>query len=202
MAKSLPRSFPVSRLPVEVENEYGTGIVQLFYCTSEEPLCEVDCEAFFPFSKSVTARLIEQTNTSSVQSPVAPRIAAEIADTKPQVWDDKNFFPPKVIVGWEPLDDYPDPDEAETLGVELSDEEADDIYESGYPLAGDKLAGYPMWVQGIEYPNCPLCGGQMRLLFQIDSEDNLPYMFGDVGCAHLTQCREHKEQLAFGWACG
>jgi hypothetical protein len=38
-------------------------------------------------------------------------------------------------------------------------------------------------------------------VFQIDSEDNLPYMFGDVGCAHITQCPEHKEVVAFGWAC-
>jgi hypothetical protein len=41
----------------------------------------------------------------------------------------------------------------------------------------------------------------MHLLFQIDSEDNLPYMFGDAGCGHITQCPKHPHRLAFGWAC-
>jgi hypothetical protein len=26
-------------------------------------------------------------------------------------------------------------------------------------------------------------------------------MFGDSGIGHITQCPEHKEVLAFGWAC-
>lgn len=59
----------------------------------------------------------------------------------------------------------------------------------------------PLWVQGIEYPNCPVCNQKMRLVFQLDSEDNLPFMFGDVGCGHITQCKTHKTQVAFGWAC-
>ena len=77
----------------------------------------------------------------------------------------------------------------------------DELSEAGYPRGGDKLAGYPMWVQGVEYPNCPVCNEQMRLLFQIDSNDNLPYLFGDAGCGHITQCKTHKDQIAFGWAC-
>ena len=67
---------------------------------------------------------------------------------------------------------------------------------------GDKLAGYPHWVQGVEYPNCPECNRRMELAFQLDSEDHLPFMFGDVGCGPITQCPEHKEVVTFGWACG
>ena len=66
---------------------------------------------------------------------------------------------------------------------------------------GDKLAGWPAWVQGVEYPSCALCGSRMLQLFQVDSEDNIPFMFGDVGCGNITQCPEHKEIVAFGWAC-
>ena len=84
----------------------------------------------------------------------------------------------------------------------MEDDEWDSFYEEEFPQVGDKLAGYPAWAQGIEYPDCPICRETMRLLFQIDSEDNLLYMFGDVGCGHITQCKMHKEQLAFGWACG
>lgn len=54
----------------------------------------------------------------------------------------------------------------------------------------------------MEYPNCLICGERMRLVFQVDSNDNLPFMFGDLGCGHITQCKYHKNQVAFGWACG
>ena len=185
-------------LPAEIKDEYGEGIVQLFYCTSEEPLCEVDCQAFFPFAASVLARLIkpENINLNGFDRPL--ELATPSNDSQMSA---ESIFPPKRIVGWEALDDYPNSEEAGTLGIEFSDDEIDEYYETDHPLVGDKLAGYSMWVQGIEYPNCPVCGELMRLLFQIDSEDNLPYMFGDVGCAHLTQCATHKEQLAFAWAC-
>lgn len=175
----------LDRLPAAVMNEYGSGLLQLFYCIGEDPLCEVECEAFFPFSESVLVRIVEsESEVSNVGS--AP----------------ENSFPPKLITGWEEIVDYPGWEEAETLGVEFEEGDWDQLFESGFPQGGDKLAGYPMWVQSIEYPDCPVCGEQMRLVFQIDSEDNLPYMFGDVGCGHITQCENHKSQLAFGWACG
>ena len=175
----------LSELPEQISGEFGEGLLQLFYCTSEEPLCEVECEAFFPFAESLLIRIIQPEGKASSfgKLPTA------------------NFFPPKLITGWKEIEDYPNVEEAESLGVKLNDDESESLYEEGFPVAGDKLAGYPAWVQGIEYPNCPSCGKPMRLLFQIDSEDNLPFMFGDVGCAHITQCETHKEQLAFGWAC-
>ena len=177
-------------LPVEEQQEFGKrGLVQMFYCTSEDPICETACEAFFPFAKSTLARLVEigeEDNSSDVKLNSG---AAE------------NALPAKTITGWEELDDYPNTEELDELHVELSDEEREQLWETDYPRTGDKLAGYPAWVQGIEYPNCPICGKQMKLLFQIDSEDNLAFMFGDAGTAHLTQCREHQDQLAFGWAC-
>src|SRR5205085_9692765 len=120
----------------------------------------------------------------------------EIDEVLPADW-----FPARTITGWKPVDDYPNWEEAEQLGLDLSDDEIEAI-EEYYPISGDKLGGWPDWVQGVEYPACPSCGETMRLVFQIDSEDNLPYMFGDAGCGHITQCKTHKEQLAFGWACG
>jgi hypothetical protein len=27
-------------------------------------------------------------------------------------------------------------------------------------------------------------------------------MFGDMGIGHITQCPEHLDVVAFGWACG
>ena len=60
--------------------------------------------------------------------------------------------------------------------------------------------GKDAFVQGVEYPACPECGIQMQMIFQLDSNHHLPYMFGDSGIGHLHQCRLHKSILAFGWA--
>ena len=88
------------------------------------------------------------------------------------------------------------------VGTALTDEEAEALAEQDFPRSGEKLRGWPAWVQSVEYPSCPECGRRMELLLQIDSEQNLPYMFGDAGIGHITQCPEHRDQLAFGWACG
>ena len=175
----------LSDLPYKPEGCPDEGLVQLFYCTTSEPLCECDCEAFFPWSKSVLARLVTPQGGSKKfeQSPV------------------EEAFPPKVITGWDEKDDYPNWEEMEDHGIELTDDESEVLEEAGVPIVGEKLLGWPAWVQGVEYPDCPICGNRMNLLFQIDSECNLPYMFGDVGCGHITQCATHPEKIAFGWAC-
>jgi hypothetical protein len=69
------------------------------------------------------------------------------------------------------------------------------------PRMGDKLAGWPAWVQGVEYPRCPLCEETMGLVFQIESEGHVPFRFGDSGTGHITRCRTHPNLVAFSWAC-
>lgn len=175
----------LAQLPEAVHNEFGSGLLQLFYCKSEEPMCDVDCQAFFPFAKSVFVRLCVPAGEAQ------RRPAAEVREP----------FAPKLIIDWREEDDYPDYTESKELGIELDEAEWQAMWEGGFPRPGDKLGGWPHWVQDVEYPKCPVCAERMRLVFQIDSDDNLPYLFGDVGCAHITQCPTHKEQLAFGWAC-
>lgn len=177
----------LERLP-EGAPDYGKGLAQLFYCTNDAPLCEVDCEAFFPFAKSVVARVLSGTSGKSAPVQAVP-----------------NPVEAKRIVGWRREEDVPQSQElSDELNVDGADE--DDVFEAltdaELPLGGDKLAGWPLWVQGIEYPACPTCKEKMRLLFQIDSNDLVGVQWGDLGCGHLTQCAEHKDQLAFGWACG
>ena len=165
--------------------DYGSGLIQLFYCMNETPHCEVDCEAFFPFARSVFAQLVPISGPGTVPD-------ADVDDA----------FPALQITNWEALDDYPNPEEADEMGVSLDDQAHDALGDAELPHRGDKLGGWPAWVQGVEYPERPDCGTPMRLVLQIDSEDHIPYMWGDVGCGHLTQCPEHKERLGFGWACG
>ncbi|MEN8251330.1 MAG: DUF1963 domain-containing protein [Bacteroidota bacterium] len=173
-------------LPDEADTPFGNGVLQVFYCTNQSKECEVVCEAYFPYSTSTLVRVINPDNddlATLTSNPV------------------KDAFPEKEIVGWEVKDDYPNWEELEVLGCTLTDEQSDYLCEIGYPQSKDKLLGWPYWVQSVEYPDCPDCGKPMKLIFQIDSENNLPYMFGDVGCSHVTQCDQHKDKMAIAWAC-
>jgi hypothetical protein len=170
-----------AELPAAAASPWPDSLLQVFYCTSSEPLCEVDCEAYNPFSQSTLLRVLPVRD--AVVEAAAPHGA----------------FPAKRIVGWNPIDDYPGWEELRE--ADFSDAAAEEVGNRGYPLSGEKLFGWPYWVQGVEYPDCPRCGSLMELLFQIDSENNLPYMFGDAGCGHVTYCSQHPDVLAFRWAC-
>jgi uncharacterized protein YwqG len=178
-------------LPKELEGCYGTGLLQMFYCTSYEPNCEVDNSGWLPFSKNCVLRILR---------PKGPGKNLKIPPID-------RYFPAKRIIGWKRIDDYPGLEVMDELGVEIANETYDRIFKEDSksvwpsPDQKDKLGGWPFWCQSPEYPQCPKCGKIMRLLFQLDSEDNLPYMFGDVGTGHITQCEDHLDIVAFGWAC-
>lgn len=175
----------LERLPDALHSEFGNGLLQLFYCINSEPHCESECEVFFPFTQGKLVRIIEpEGEFHSIEMP-------EIG----------HYFPPKRITGWEEMEDYPNWEEGQEHGITLSDHQWDTLAKRDFPHAGDKLAGWPCWIQKVEYPNCPICNTRMQLVFQLDSNDHLPYMFGDLGCGHITQCPTHKAQLAFAWAC-
>jgi len=40
------------------------------------------------------------------------------------------------------------------------------------------------------------------IVFQIGSEDNIPFMFADGGQGPITQCSDHKDVLGFSWDSG
>lgn len=173
----------LNTLPVELSDRFGSGLLQLFYCTSYET---DECDNWEPFSSAHLVRIIQP-----VGEPNSPQaLPAE-------------SFPAKRITGWEAADDYPGWTETSDsqLDIALPDDEWANLDQLNLPHTGDKLSGWPFWVQGVEYPNCPICDSPMQFIFQIDSEDNLPFMFGDVGCGHITQCPTHRDQLGFGWAC-
>ena len=166
----------------------SNGLLQLFYCTSLNPHCEVDEEAYFPFSKAVKSRIIQINGASK-------NISSKLED----------LFVEKRITSWVAVDDYPHSEDYDSLGIDsdLDEDLYDYLHEDGAGTAiqGDKLFGWPYWIQGAEYPIDRKTGSQMELVFQFDSEVNLPYMFGDSGVGHLTQSPDDKQELAFGWAC-
>jgi len=128
---------------------------------------------------------------------------------------------PKLITGWRRVRDLPHHQDHDELGLQIDydfhrhtatvtcaplglvfRDVVEDISEQlATALDGDKLAGWPAWVQDAEYPRCPRCGARMEFAFQLDSNDHLDFMFGDAGTGHVTQCPTHKEVVAFGWAC-
>ena len=73
----------LAQLPEPVRDEFGSGILQMFYCTNSDPLCEVECKAFFPFAKSEMLRIVQPDGKSH---------DAEISETA-------HFFPARLIVG-------------------------------------------------------------------------------------------------------
>lgn len=191
-------------LPEELGQRFGVGLLQLFYCTRDECQSEGGWE---PFADDLSRVRVVQPGGASHKASVP---------------EQEGHFPAKRIVGWSKFLDLPIPCEHDELGLKYSYDfvagtlriECPELeFDLSNPMndcpaeeiavsqPGDKLAGWPAWIQDVEYPNCPRCGRRMVHVFQVDSEDNIPFMFGDVGCGHITQCPEHKEVVAFGWAC-
>ncbi|HEY9599103.1 MAG TPA: DUF1963 domain-containing protein, partial [Cyanophyceae cyanobacterium] len=44
-------------LPESIQGEFGSGLLQMFYCTNTEDECDIECEAWLPFAKSVLVRV-------------------------------------------------------------------------------------------------------------------------------------------------
>ncbi len=180
--KQLFLQLEMEKLPAKPQQ----GLLQLFYCTNQETDCDSELDAWSPFSEAVTCRKIE--------------IEGESASITPKL---DSIFEEKNIINWEAKDDFPHYEELYDLELDIDDEIGEIISEEELrpTLEKDKLFGYPYWVQSIEYPFDRKTGTRMELIFQIDSEDNLPYMFGDVGIGHITQSPDNEYELAFGWAC-
>lgn len=154
-------------------------LVQLFYCINGDGPCEVDGEAWMPFNGCTQGHLVDASASGRMG---------------------KALLPGKGIHGWRPAFDLPHPEDIPPeIDAKLEDLPWEPLWEANHE--GDKLGGWPKWVQGPELPDCPECGQQCRFLFQVDSECGVDWMFGDAGIAHLSYCVAHPHQLGFGWAC-
>ena len=164
----------------------GAGLLQAFYCpTTDERTftsCNTELGGWAAFSACHVVRLVDAAG------PGAPSDAGEP-------------YPSRRVTGWREVTDWPGWEEQLELGVAIPDDLGNAISEAGFPRAGEKLGGWPAWVQSLEYPDCPRCGTRMAVLLQIDSEQLLPITFGDMGTGHVTQCPSHPDVLAFAWAC-
>lgn len=164
-------------LPARPRGCPEAGLVQLFYCTTDI----LECTASAPWHPSVLARLVhpEGPGKSLIGNPVP------------------EAFPSTRIVGWEQWHEHPiDPEEIAEHGVEVTYEELE-YFETAD--IGDKLLGWPGWIQDPLYPECIDCGERMEYFFQVESNGNLPFMFGDSGTGQLFMCSTHPHRIAFQW---
>ena len=187
----------LSSLPLTIPGWPQCGFVQIFYCITPETYCEQRGEdAFSPFGKFLCARLIDPTDR------------CELPEEYPR-W---NNLQARTIYGWVASEDYPSDTEPEVLAPGLlSEPEADLLFEAvketqltalrdiGITNRVDKLCGWPSWVQGFRPPRCPQCDTRMEYVFQLRSQGNLAYQFGDCGIAHLYRCPSHPRVLGYKW---
>jgi Domain of unknown function (DUF1963) len=175
----------LSSLPEEARGWPGDGLLQMFYCVSRNN-CVITPEGLSPFSPYQLVRRID------------PSLGA-VADLAPVL---DRFLNVRTITRWNPVDDYPSTYELQELGIKLDDETSDALFDMGLTARQrDKLAGWPSWVQCVDYPKCRICGRALRLIFEIQSMQNLFYSFGDCGCGQITGCPDHPGELAFFWQC-
>jgi uncharacterized protein YwqG len=175
----------LATLPAEIGGELGVGLLQMFYCVSRSECTTRGEGCLEPFSPYQLLRR------------VSPRMGGPPSALP--TFDD--VIPARRITGWQPVEDYPDSTEWADFGIEAEDEAADAMCDLGYePRQQDKLLGWPSWPQYVLYPRCRVCGRELWLVFQLESDQNLQHMFGDDGCGHITCCPDHPEELAFQWS--
>ncbi|MEO0491714.1 MAG: DUF1963 domain-containing protein, partial [Cyanobacteria bacterium J06659_2] len=212
----------LAEIPEAIRSKFGQGILQFFYCTYETTI-EHDhstpntsvmsgnlqtgvvhyiehqsCLDPSPFSRHRLIRIVQADGVSGVFE--VPETVCQLADSS------EGGFPPRRIVGWQQYDEYPGYADYENLrraDVSLSDDDDNYIQAVAESPEIDKLAGWPLWIQDVEYPACPTCQQPMnQLVFQLASDDNIPFLWGDVGIGYLLQCPEHTDQITFLSQCG
>ena len=162
----------------------GEGVVQVFYCTNTDSNCEVETEAWMPGKgRSKLVRLVSGQGS---------------AKAAPEGLE---------VVGFRNALDAPSKDDLESAsGMKAAKAlKAAKIDEDEWPGAvpGDKIGGYPAWVQDTEFPRCPACDGAMtELVLQMVSDGAAKVQFGDMGTAYVLRCPSHPSELDLIWQAG
>lgn len=161
------------------------GLIQLFFCTNPNTGCE--------------SKLLSKNSTTS--------LCRKVETTEDIIREFSNHdyvFPEKRITQFIEHIDYPHSEDYNQLDIELQVPDA--IYD--YMLANnigttndnDKLFGYPRWLQSSAFSK-DQNSDDRHLLFQLASNDNLPFMFGDSGIGYLIKITNNNNELSFNWQC-
>ncbi len=112
------------QLPDESASPFGQGILQVFYCDERGLQASQDN----PFENNVLVRLLDP--------------ATQYLTTISSLPHAKQYVE-KQITGWTAVDDFPSAEQLKALGCELDAEQAQLLSDKGYPIAQDKLLGWP-----------------------------------------------------------
>ena len=156
------------------------GVLQVFAC-ERETYWDGPCLSGRPFSNAACVRICR---------PDGPPRFEQLPDP--------DLFEECRIVGWTKHEEFPDAQELDVLGIDLSAEQEQML--KGAPLATsprDKLMGWPAWQQRPQRFACPECKTEMRTIFQLDS-NGLSILAGD-GRGWVIQCPVHRDVVAFHW---
>ncbi|MCG8393551.1 MAG: DUF1963 domain-containing protein [Pseudomonadales bacterium] len=172
-------------LPDDARSPFGDGVLQVFYCTNMEEECEVLGQAHLPFSEVTLTRVIARPEANGFEA-----LAMPIPDA----------FEEQSLTGWIPLNDFPDQKEMAAINDDLPEGTLALLHaHRPAPRPGDKLLGWPHWVDKAHYPSCHCCRKPMQFVMQLDSTDSLPFCFGDYGCAYVFQCEQHPNIMTLTW---
>ncbi|GKT35320.1 Protein of unknown function DUF1963 like protein [Aduncisulcus paluster] len=111
----------------------------------------------------------------------------------------------RKVIEWSPCICYPNSTEFfETTSDDVIDEWSDYLFEgleAKFEYVGDGICGYADWIQGVDFRECPVCGAASELVYHMESNDCLDYMFGDLGACQIVVCPEHGDCVQMVWAC-
>lgn len=167
-------------LPIKYAN--NKGLLQLFICTQRD--CNAASETYAPFSEGVVIRILDILKPSAI---------ANLGENKVATYPELN------ITRWEMESDYPHSESYHKLGIVLTPENYNIVADKETALQGDKLLGWPCFIQGHQEVFDPEDNTPYEYLFQLDSEDNIPFMFGDGGTAYIYYHPNKPEKLAMFW---
>ncbi|MEM9692904.1 MAG: DUF1963 domain-containing protein [Myxococcota bacterium] len=187
----------LARLPPSLGWPVKDGLIQLFYCTNPKTRCEIVCRADQPGAKSVLVRYVEASALKK------PRRDIVIPDNQRAPFRDEGWIPHRI----DQFEVLP-PELPVLAALELDPELKRELLPAWSALydsdlvarPGDKLGGWPAWVDVASYPTCPTCGKPMRFLLQVESDGLTGHQFGNLGAGQLVQCEDHPHEVAFIWS--
>lgn len=126
------------------------------------------------------------------------RLRVRVVSTEdPHVPDGGPSFPERPIQGWSRAkSDFPSVggDPASNHEPLSPDQQA---VLRRLNVAGDKVGGWPDWLQDPEYSCCPQCGAaQSELVVQLEGGRQVPIDLGDAAIGYVFRCTDHKNELA------
>lgn len=173
----------------------GVALFTFFYCWECFPWGLTD-EVRGAWVVKIYAEPNEKraTHLSPISEQPEPTVACEVRAEKILSFPD-----------WDDLDSWSRA--VAEAAIKANPDEPWEAYKSSVEALGGLtdyatiVGGYPHWVQGEATPDCDVCKSGMRLLAQIDTEDEADITWGDVGCVYIFYCPEHPRETKMELQC-